>query len=198
MPAAALCAGAFPMSNLIYVTKCALCDPKNPFQIEEQGFTYDPGTMNGQIPERLNQFSMKLLGHIQKAATWEQKQLQRAHELHTKHGSALPDESQAKHLRHWQEFMARTALAQGSVIYAAFDTTDPDLRLMKEFARLRLNTVTRKFGFTDQMLQDAVVRLNLDEDQQSGVLTLVKAIRDALCEQGEYAPDKEQKLVSLV
>lgn len=187
------------MPNLIHITKCTLCEPPNVFKLEEQGFDFEPGVTNGEIPERLQGFQLKLVGHIQKAAQWEQQQLQKALKHHQKNGGAEPDVAKAKHFQAWAGFMARTALAQGTAIMEAFATTDPGLNLMKETARLKLNTLTRKFYFTDEMLLDAIVAV--DSTAEGLTVETVKRLlcdaRDALMEQGKYSPQSEQKLVKL-
>ena len=180
------------MSNLVHVTKCLLCDPKSPFTISELEFEPDGGALNGQVPQRLTEFNLKLLGHIQKGAAWEQKQIQRAVKQHQENGGTAPDLSQARHLVAFNEFLARVALAQGLGILAAFQTSDPGLNSMKEMARFKLHEVTRKFFFTDDMILDAVQKLNLDLPDQDNVVLFSKAMRDALLEQGQYAPKQEQ------
>lgn len=189
------------MPKLVYQTTCNLCDRQGgkPWRVDEHGIEPpDPAAVaRGEIPTEINSLSMKLLGHIQKAANWEQQQLTKAHKRHLENNGPAPDASQCRHLQAWQTFMELTALAQGFVIFGSFDTQDPQLVMMREAARLTLNTKTRKFFFTDQMLQDAVVKMGLDPEVQTNVLVLVQTIRDALTEQGKYAPDQDHKAVVL-
>jgi hypothetical protein len=178
------------MPGLVHITKCHLCDPKKPFTLNEPAFEIDPGALNGQVPERLTQFNMTLLAHIQKGASWEDKVLTKAIK-HREKGGPPVDPAQAKHLAAWNEFLARVALAQGTAILSAFETTDPALNQMRETARWKLHEVTRKFFFTDQMIKDALQQLNLDEDDQNNVYQMMIGMRDALLEQGKYAPGQE-------
>ena len=176
------------LPSLIHITKCLFCN----FTVQEQEFEPDGSALTGQVPQRLTDFNLKLLGHIQKGAEFEQKQVQKALKYHQEHGGPGPDLTAARHLAQWQQFLLRTALAQGTAILFAFDTTDPGLNILKEHARWKLHEVTRKFFFTDDMLLEGVQKLNLDLPDQDNVLTLVKGIRDALLEQGPYAPKMEQ------
>lgn len=184
------------MSSLVYQTKCLLCG----FTITMPGLP-DADVDPKNIPGDVIQFNMKLLEHLQKGAQFEESAYTKALKYHRKHeqdGAAAPDPTKYVHLHAFQDVLARVALAQGSGIMNAYESQDPAFRRMKAVARLRLNTITRKFYFDDQMLLDAVVQLNLDDDQQAMVLTLVTAVRDALTEQGKYAPDKDAPLVALV
>lgn len=180
------------MPSLIHTTKCLLCDPRNPWKVEESEFEPDGSALTGQVPQRLTDFNLKLLGHIQRGAEAEQKQVQRAMKHHQEHGGPPPDLTAARHLAQWQQFLMRTALAQGTAILFAYDTTDPGLNILKEHARWKLHEVTRKFFFTDEMLLEGVQKLDLDPQDHDNVFALVKGIRDALLEQGQYAPKMEQ------
>ena len=179
--------------SLIHITTCVLCaDRANAFRVEEQGFEIASQLGKGEVPARLQEFQLKLLGHIQKAAQWEWKQLEKALKLFNESGGHAPDQSAARHFNAWVDFQARTALAQGISIMNAYETTDPALLSMREMARLRLNTATRRMFFTDEQIEDAVVRLNLDPQDQQNVTEFAKQMRDALMEQGKYAPNFEQ------
>ena len=180
---------------LVHITTCILCaDRSNAFRLEEHGFETSP--INGQIPQRLMDFQMKLLAHIQKAANWEHKQFEKALKRHAEQGGTIPDQAQARHLQAWLDFQGRTALAQGTAIMNAYDTTDPALLQMREVARLRLHAVTRRMFFTDEMIVDAVQQLNLDLPDRENVVEFAKQMRDALLEQGQYAPKFEQPTVT--
>lgn len=176
------------MSNLIHTTKCLFCA----FKIDEQEFEPDGSALTGQVPQRLTDFNVKLLGHIQRGAEAEQKQVTRAMKQHHEHGGPPPDISAARHLQAWNNFLTFTALGQGTAILGAFDTTDPGLRILKEHARYKLHEATRKLFFTDDMLLNGVQQLNLDPEDQDHVMALVKGVRDALLELGQYAPKFEQ------
>ena len=177
---------------LIHITTCLLCaDRKNAFRLEEPGFETSDITQ-GQIPQRLGEFQMQLLAHIQKAAQWEHKQLEKALKRSQENGGHPPDVSQAKHFQAWMDFQGRTALAQGTAIMNAYETSDPALLHMREVARLRLNAVTRKIYFTDADILQAVQQFNFDPEIQEGVVNLICQMRDGLLEQGKFAPTLEQ------
>ena len=179
---------------LIHITTCLLCaDRKNAFRLEEPSFETSD-VVQGQVPQRLAQFHNELLGHIQKAATWEHKQLEKALKRMEQGGPPV-DRAQARHFQAWIDFQARTMLAQGTAVMNAYETTDPALLHMREVARLRLNQVTRTRMFTDEMIRDAVLKMNMDlpdDDLQDSFIELIKGIRDALLEEGKYAPQFEQ------
>lgn len=183
-------------SALVYTTKCNLCG----FSITMPGLP-DEDVDPRSVPPNVIQFNMKLLEHLNKGAAAEQKSLDKAQAWFKKNGGPPPDASQAVHLLHlraYQEIMARVALAQGSATMHPYSSQDPVFQKLKDVARLRLNTVTRKYYFDDAMLLNAVVQLDLHPAQHEMVLKLVTAIRDALMEQGDYAPDKDKALVALV
>ena len=177
---------------LIHITTCILChDRAKAFRLEEPGFEAPSALGNGSnipITTRLQEFQLKLLAHIQKAAEWERKALERAMKLHIESKGPQPDPRQTTHYQAWQEFAARTACAQGTAIMQAFETSDPALNAMREACRLRLNSVTRKFYFTDAMILEGVQKLNFDPETQDVVLKFCIQMRDALLEQGQYAP----------
>ena len=176
---------------LIHITTCLLCaDRKNAFRLEEPGFeTAD--VVQGQVPQRLAQFHNELLGHIQKAALWEHKQLEKAMKR-LEQGGPPVDQSQARHFQAWIDFQARTMLAQGTAVMNAYETTDPALLHMREVARLRLNQVTRRVYYTDEDILQAVQHFNFDPETQGQMVKLICQLRDGLLEQGQYAPKLEQ------
>jgi hypothetical protein len=173
---------------LIHITKCLFCE----FKLQEPEFEPDGSALTGQVPQRLTDFNVKLLGHIQRGAEAEQKQVNRAMKQHHEHGGPLPDLSAARHLQAWNNFLTFTALGQGTAILGAFDTTDPGIKILKEHARYKLHEATRKLFFTDDMLVENIQALNLDPDDQANVERLLKGVRDALLELGPYAPKFEQ------
>lgn len=182
------------MSALVYTTKCDLCG----WTTQMHGLP--DGDVNPRdVPPDVINFNAKLYEHLQKGAAAEQKSLDAAVKYHRKHpDTPPPDLSKTPHLQAFQEIIARTVLAQGSATMHPYSSQDPVFQKMKDIARLRLNTVTRKFYYTDEMLENAVVQLNLDPEPQAMVATLVKAIRDSLMEQGDYAPDKDRARSRLV
>ena len=173
---------------LTYITRCLFCD----FTATETGFeAVDLNNLEGKQQERLATFHMKLLGHVQRGAQNEERQIKKLLEAHQKNGGTLPDTSGAKHFALWQTFVTRTMLAQSSAVLSGFRSEDPHLNSLREAGRWRLHEITRRTYFTDQMLADALVKLELDEPAQDKVLRLMIEVRDALLEQGKYEPRPE-------
>lgn len=174
------------MSSLVYKTTCIYCG----WNFTEQGLP-DGDVDPRNIPAHVLAFNGKLTEHLQKGAKFEEAAFHKATNYHKKHGGPPPDPANYVHLRAFTEIPARIALAHGSAVMAAFDSQDPAFRQMKEMARLRLNTVTRKLYFTDEMILDAVVAIGLDPEDQKHVLDFCTQMRDALMEQGKFAPGQE-------
>lgn len=186
------------MPNLVHITTCSLCDPQNPWKVSEEGFEVEPSALNGQVPQRLSEFTVRLLGHIQRGAQAEEKQVRKAIKHHAEHGGQPPDISGARHFHAWNEFLSVVALAQGFSILKGFETTDPALISMRDMARWKLHAMTRKYFLTDDMLTSGLVQLGLDEPDQNNVFALFQQTRDALLEIGQYEPKKpEEALVKL-
>lgn len=172
-------------NSLTYITRCLYCD----FEIVETGFeTIDINQLKGEQPARLAQFHMQLLGHMQRGAQAEEKQITRLFQKHKNGGGPPPDTSKAKHFALWQSFLTRTMLAQSSAILSGFRSDDPALNSMREAGRWKLHEITRRNYFTDEMLLDALQPFNLEAPQQTKILELIIEIRDALLEQGKYEP----------
>lgn len=176
---------------LTHITKCRLC-PNQEFQLAESEF--EKTELGAQTPMRVQEFSMKLLAHIQRGADFERKALEKAIKKFEKGEGPAPDAAKAPHLAAWNTFLALTACAQGWGIMCAFETMDPGLLAMREAARSGLQQMSRKFFFTDQMISDGTVQWMGqspwagDNELTVHIATFCKGIRDALCEVGDYAP----------
>jgi len=68
-----------------------------------------------------------------------------------------------------------------------FETTDPSINRDMERIRAVAHRTTRKHYMPDPVIDDGVARLNLDPFAEDLVKQFAKAMRDALCEEGQYA-----------
>jgi hypothetical protein len=73
-----------------------------------------------------------------------------------------------------------------------FQCEDPKLAQLQERVRASIFKVSRRMTITDAEIQDRVARLGLDPDEEEGLHTLLKDMRDLLTEQGNYAPPNGQ------
>lgn len=108
-----------------------------------------------------------------------------------------------KHLtkHHPQEFAEGTAVARevpAFFILAAFDSQDPSLTARLEQTRAGIFAIVRKNSMTDDSLQYIVSGLGLDSEDAVKVLEAFKAVRDACCEFGPYAPKVAPAVKSLL
>jgi hypothetical protein len=108
-----------------------------------------------------------------------------------------------KHLtKHHQEDFKRGAQLSAELppflILSAFEHEDPSIIPRLENIRAAIFAQVRKNSFTDSSLQGVVAAFGLDPDDAAKVLDGMKAVRDACCEFGEYAPKivQESKIVS--
>lgn len=171
--------------NLTYITRCLYCD----FEIASPGFEMvDINNLKPEQTARVSQFHMELLGHVQRGAQAEEKQIARVFHKHKNGGGPPPDTSKAKHFALWQSFLTRTMLAQSSAVLSGFKSDDPNLNALREAGRWKLHETTRRTYFTDEQLLDALVPFALEPTQQDQILKLIIEIRDALLEQGKYEP----------
>jgi hypothetical protein len=84
-----------------------------------------------------------------------------------------------------QEFM-------GFLVVSMFQCEDPKLSQLQERVRASIAKVSRKLTITNEEIQDRVARLGLDPDEEEGLQTLLRDMRDLLTEQGNYAPQNGQ------
>lgn len=117
----------------------------------------------GRPNERVVKFVGALVEHIQK-----------------KHPQAMPNISAAV-----QEFT-------GFLVISMFEVADPKLQEMTEHVRASLAKLSRRFNISNEDIQDRVARMGLDPEEEDGLNTLLRDMRDLLTEQGSYAPKIQQ------
>ena len=98
-----------------------------------------------------------------------------------------------KHLaiHHSGEFSEGGALLDETLsflVLTAFDHEDPSIDPRVEAIRARIFAKVRKNTMADNMIDHVVASMGLDPDDAAQVSQAMKAIRDACCEFGEYAP----------
>ena len=103
-----------------------------------------------------------------------------------------------KHLtKHHPEDLARGAALSNELapflILSAFEHEDPSIVPRLENIRAAIFAQVRKNSFTDASLQGIVAAFGLDPDDADKVLEGMKAVRDACCEFGQFAPDLPQE-----
>ena len=106
-----------------------------------------------------------------------------------------------KHLgkHHQQEFQEGAALLDETLAFlvlTAYNHEDPTVDPRVEAIRARVFAKVRKNTVTDSRIEDAVARLGLNPDEEANVKQLLKGVRDACCEFGDYAPDRVQSTSS--
>ncbi len=79
-----------------------------------------------------------------------------------------------------------------------FGIQDPILIGMQEAVRAALHRSTRKAFITDAQIQDRIARMGFNEEDAAGLLTLMREMRDILCEEGAYAPSSSPATTPLV
>jgi hypothetical protein len=149
-------------------------------------------SLNGRAPEHLEEFHVKLYGHISRCADVENRQIAKIEKRAKKHADQPPpDLSAAKHQAAVLHIGNHLILSQCTAILAEFVTDDPALITMQDGARWMLHQATRKFHCTDEMIRDRLQRLALSPKGQAAVFELVAELRDVLEERGLYEPGKE-------
>ena len=98
-----------------------------------------------------------------------------------------------KHLgtHHLQDFQSGAALLDDVMeflVFSAFDHEDPSIDPRVEAIRARIFAKVRKNTMADNMIDHVVASMGLDPSDAVKVNQAMKAIRDACCEFGEYAP----------
>jgi hypothetical protein len=78
------------------------------------------------------------------------------------------------------------------LIASSFEIRDPLLISMGNMLRWSLAQFTRTRNITDAEITDRAARLELEPEQQEGIETLLRDMRDLLTEQGSYAPPNGQ------
>jgi len=98
-----------------------------------------------------------------------------------------------KHLgkHHAKEFNEGAALVQEMapfLILSAFNFEDPTMPPRLENIRAAIFAIVRKNSMTDASLQHIVAGFGLDPQDADRVNEAMKAVRDACCEFGQFAP----------
>lgn len=100
-------------------------------------------------------------------------------------------------MKHLEKHHA-TEFAQGAsmlaefpafLILAAFDYEDPTMPPRLEQIRAAIFQVVRKNTMTDASLEHIVAGYGLDPDDAAKVNEAMRAVRDACCELGQFAPE---------
>jgi hypothetical protein len=105
-------------------------------------------------------------------------------------------------IHHGEQFGAGLQLSkdfQAFLILSQFECNDPSVQARAEAIRAGMQALTRKFTISDQQLRDGIVALDSEGQLNAEtVIQFIKEIRDVLIEQGQYAPQIEQKQSSLI
>lgn len=76
-----------------------------------------------------------------------------------------------------------------------FETTDPTITRDMERIRAVAHKTTQKIHMPDEVIEEGVRKLDLEtRDTEQLVIQFCKAMRDALCEEGQYANEIFQTL----
>ncbi len=75
------------------------------------------------------------------------------------------------------------------LILSAFEHEDPTMLARLELLRASIFSIVRKNSMTDDKLRTIVSTLALDPKDEEKVNATFRALRDALCEIGEFSPD---------
>ena len=106
--------------------------------------------------------------------------------------TALLDHVQKKHPKAMMQISGAIQEYMGFLIVTMFQCEDPKLAQLQEQVRASIFKVSRRLTITDAEIQDRVARLGLDPDEEEGLQTLLRDMRDLLTEQGSYAPQNGQ------
>ncbi|HXU76354.1 MAG TPA: hypothetical protein VN794_07290 [Methylomirabilota bacterium] len=103
-----------------------------------------------------------------------------------------------KHLgkHHPQEMQEGAMLAKelpAYLILSAFDHEDPSMGPRLEMIRAAIFALVRKNSMSDDNLAYIVSGLGLDKDDEQKVNEAFRAVRDAVCEFGQFAPQQVQE-----
>ena len=81
---------------------------------------------------------------------------------------------------------------------AAFHSEDPTLTARIENVRAGIFALVRKNSMQDAMIDHIVASLGLDPDDAPRVAEAMRALRDACCEFGPFAPKTPPAVKSLI
>ena len=106
--------------------------------------------------------------------------------------TALYDHLGKKHPEVMQRITGAIQEYMGFLVVGMFEVSDPKLLEMREHIRATLARIFRRFQISDGDIQDRIARLELDPEEEEGLNTLLRDMRDLLTEQGNYAPRNGQ------
>ena len=106
--------------------------------------------------------------------------------------TALMEHVSKKHPQAMQQIAGAVQEYMGFLVVSMFQCQDPQLAQLQERVRASIAKVSRKLTISDAEIQDKVARLELDPDKEEGLNTLLRDMRDLLCEQGRYAAENGQ------
>lgn len=92
------------------------------------------------------------------------------------------------HAKEFQEGAALLAEFPPFLILSAFNYEDPTMPPRLENIRAAIFAIVRKNSMTDASLEHIVAGFGLDPDDAAKVNQAMKAVRDACCEFGQFAP----------
>lgn len=104
-------------------------------------------------------------------------------------------------LKHPEEFAQGAVLAAEVPAFftlAAFHSEDPSLTARIENVRAGIFALVRKNSMQDAMVEHIVASLGLDPQDAAKVNEAMKALRDACCEFGQFAPNTPNLPKSLI
>jgi hypothetical protein len=102
---------------------------------------------------------------------------------------------------HKDELIQGSALASEVppfFILAAFQSEDPTLTARVEQVRAAIFALVRKNSMQDSMIEHIVATIGLDPDDAKKVAEAMRALRDACCEMGTFAPSTPPPVKSLL
>lgn len=104
----------------------------------------------------------------------------------------LMEHVQIKHPQAMQQISGAIQEYMGFLVLSMFQCQDPRLAEMYEGVRASIHKVSTRLTISDDEIRDRIARLGLDPDQEEGLNTLLRDMRDLLTEQGRYAPQNGQ------
>jgi hypothetical protein len=96
---------------------------------------------------------------------------------------------QAEHPEQWALVASRIKEFAAFLACAMFGLQDPAILQRLELARYALHTSTRKAQITDETILDRLARIGLSEEEIGNVFPVIRDMRDALTEEGQYKPE---------
>lgn len=102
------------------------------------------------------------------------------------------------HLREFQQGQALFQEFQAFCVLTAFDFADPSIMPRLELTRAAIFERVRKNTMADSAIDHVIAGFGLDPEDALKVNQAMKALRDACCEFGEYAPKVPEQATNLV